>query len=474
MSLISPHRALAEALPLQSELDWPALRSLSPQRDNLGQQLRALLRPTVHHVRSWWRDVSGRSVRSQLAALHRQQDDLTLAIRQLAQPRRAAMCAAPEGRVQKLVWVSSWQTRCGIAEYSRHLVEALAEQTSWQISVLHDDRPTLPQVGALGNVSARPAFTAAMGASLGRLALQIAVEDADCVVVQHNGGMIPWKMLADLLLHPLLSGVRFVVVLHNTADILRLHPNLQQQLHQALRAASLVLVHTQRDIGLINAFGLSHVRRIPQGCPSGGEMTAPRKLLPQQAPVIGCTGFLMRHKGARDLIRAASDLRATWPRLRLRMVMAHYGSRASEAELRACKALARKLRFEDHIEWHTGFLPEADTLALLQGCDLIVLPYQHTEESSSAAARMAVASGVPTLVSDLPIFDDLGDAVGRVNHVTPGGLPGQIAEWLHAPLRRGQLQARAKTWRAAHEWEVIAEVLAAAITHLPPPKRHNV
>ena len=474
MSLISPHRALPETLPLQSELGWPALRSLAPQKENLGQQLRSLLRPTVRQLRAWWRDVSARSVHAQLAALHRQHDDLTLAMRQLTRPHRAASRGVPEGRVQKLVWVSSWQTRCGIAEYSRHLIEALVGQTSWQISVLHDDRPTLPQVTALEGVSARSAFTAAMGTSVGRLALQIAVEDADCVVVQHNGGMIPWKMLAELLLHPLLVGVRFVVVLHNTADILRLRPALQQQLHQALRAAALVVVHTQRDIGLINAFGLSHVRRIPQGCPSGGEAAVPRKLLPQHAPVIGCTGFLMRHKGVRDLIRAASDLRATWPRLRLRLVMSHYGSRGSEAEWRACKSLARKLRFEDHIEWHTGFLPEADTLALLQGCDLIVLPYQHTEESSSAAARMAVASGVPTLVSDLPIFDDLGDAVGRVNHVTPGGLPGQVAEWLHAPLRRGQLQARAQTWRALHEWEVIAEVMAAAINRLPPPRRQDV
>jgi len=471
MSLISPHRALPDVLPLHSEQGWPALRSLAPPHQSLSQHVRALLRPSVRKVRALWREVSGRGVKSQLAELHRSQDDLTQAIRHLVQERPRMSSAVADSKMQKMVWVSSWQTRCGIAEYSRHLVAELVEQKSWQISVLHDDRPTLPQVTPLEGVAVRAAFTANDGTSVGRLALSIAVERADCVVIQHHGGLMPWRMLADVLLHPLLRGQRVVVVLHNTADILRLNPNLQTRLHLALREADLVLVHTNRDVGLINAFGLSHARRIPQGCVSNSGACVPRRLPPQEAPVLGCTGFLLSHKGVPELIRAAADLRSTWPMLRLRLVMSLYDSKASAAEFRACKALARKLRFEDHIEWHTSFLPEAEAIALLRGCDLLVLPYLRTQESSSAAARLAVASGVPTLVSDLPIFDDLGDSVGRVNQVTPGGLSGQIAEWLHAPLRRGQLQARAQAWRAGHDWSVIAHVLASAIHLLPTSKR---
>ena len=104
---------------------------------------------------------------------------------------------------------------------------------------------------------------------------------------------------------------------------------------------------------------------------------------------------------------------------------------------------------------------------LLRGCDLLVLPYRNSEESASGAARLAVASGVPTLVSDQPIFDDLGDAVARANPITPGGLPGQIAEFLHAPTRRAQLQARSQSWLAAQDWQIVAEILTSAIAGMP-------
>ena len=121
----------------------------------------------------------------------------------------------------------------------------------------------------------------------------------------------------------------------------------------------------------------------------------------------------------------------------------------------------------EHIEWHTEFLPEAEQMALLRGCDLLVLPYLRTSESSSAAARLAVASGAPVMVSNLPIFDDLGDAVARFSETTPGGLGGQIADFLHAPHRRAQLQAQANAWRAEHDWAVIAGQLGSLLDTQP-------
>ena len=467
MSVISPRRHPPSVLAQQIQTSFPGLLTFQPPRQTLGEELRALLRPLARSLRRRWGFSAQHGVRAQLAELRRANQDLTVAVQQLMR-QAAPPSAGIAGQMrQHLVVVSPWRTRCGIAEYSRHLVDALSRQAAWRISVLHDDRPTLPQIAPMGEVREAPAFSLGNAPSLGRLALAIAAEQPDCVLIQHHGALIPWGELTDLLRHPLMDGRRVVLTMHNTADIRRLNANQQRRLQAALRDVELLIVHNSRDIGLLNAMGLSHVRRLAHGCPAGGDLPSVRKLLPHESPVIGSAGFLLPHKGAQELIRAAAALRGTWPTLRLRLAMSHHGSKLSETEFRTCERLARRLGFADHIEWHTGFLPEEQALALLRGCDLLVLPYRATEESASGAARMAVASGVPTLVSDLPIFDDLGDAVARANPITPGGLPGQIAELLHAPQRRVQLQARARSWLAAQDWELVAEILTSAIAGMP-------
>jgi glycosyltransferase involved in cell wall biosynthesis len=470
MSVMSPRRHVPGSLPQNAQTSWPGLLAYTPPRRTLGEELRALLRdllPWVRPLRQRLRDAGRGGVRVQLAELRRANEDLTLAVQQLMRQAAPPAAVAAGCRRPHLVVISPWRTRCGIAEYSRHLLSALSAGGAWRISVLHDDRPTLPQIGPVGDVRSAPSFRLHDAALVGRLALAIAAEQPDCVLIQHHGGFIGWNALADLLRHPLMEGRRAVVAMHNTADIRRLNARGQARLQAALRGVDLLLVHNSRDVGLLNAMGLSQARRLAHGCLAGGEAAAVRRLPPHEAPVIGSVGFLRPHKGAQELIRAASALRGTWPTLRLRLVMSHYGSRDSEAEFRACQRLARRLRFEDHIDWHTGFLPEEQALELLRGCDLLVLPYRASEESSSAAARLAVASLVPTLVSDQPIFDNLGDAVARANPITPGGLPSQIAELLHAAPRRAELQARARSWLAAHDWEVVADILASAIANAP-------
>ena len=73
-------------------------------------------------------------------------------------------------------------------------------------------------------------------------------------------------------------------------------------------------------------------------------------------------------------------------------------------------------------------------------------------------------------MSDLPIFDDLSDAVARFNEANPGGLAGQISDWLHAPLRRAHLQNQADAWRREHDVALVAEKLGGILDNLPVAK----
>ncbi len=471
MSVIRQHSPLPTAMPRQTQPGWHGLAAMThPVRPwaEADAWLRALLRPVVRPMRRWWRGLSGQSTAAQFAALRAAQNDLAMALQELLSAQAGSYPQAVAA-TRRLVWISPWQTRCGIAEYSRLMLAALfARQSGWRVSVLHDERPTSPQIAAPPNVAARCGFVAGEAGLAGQLARGIVAERADCVVIQHHAALIAWQSLADLLLHPAVAARRMVVVLHNTQEILGLPEPVRAYLHRALHGADRVIVHTNRDMALLHAFGLNNLQRIMHGCSPVANAPSARPMPPDGAPLIGCTGFLLPHKGARNLIRAAAALRSSWPDLRLRLVMARYDSRASELEFNACVALARKLRFERQIEWHTSFLPQRRVMELLAQCDLLVLPYGKTQESASGAARIAVASGVPTLVTDQPIFDDLGDAVGRLNDVVAGGLAGQLEEWLHDTGRRGALQQRARLWGAAHDWQVVSGELDALLNALVP------
>jgi len=429
-----------------------------------------LARPILRRIRS----VVLRDVPMQLAELRMAQEDMLVCLQALLANAPAPAALSPPtphsaANSLRLAWVSSWQTRCGIAEYSRHLLGAFQRQGAGpelRSVVLCDQRLKAPQIDSLPFVQVRPAFSIGRRDSMAPLAMTIADEQADLVVIQHQAGLLPWAGLADLLEHPALRSRCVVVALHNTAQLQALDAGLRARVSSALSGAARVLVHTRRDISLLQDLGIDNVAWLPHGCVAGPLPSPPRALSKLDSPLIGSTGFILPHKGLRPLLRAAALLRQIWPRLRVRLVTARYLDPVSDAELAACQALVHELGLGAQVEWHTAFEPAERVSALLAECDLLVLPYAPTTESSSAAARQAIASGVPTLVSDLPVFDDLGDAVERLDSIAPEPMAARIAELLRQPQQRGQLQSQAQHWSEGHDWALIGKRLQLMLAGL--------
>ena len=373
----------------------------------------------------------------------------------------------PKSSAPRVAWVSPWNVRCGIAQYSRHLLEAF-DRSLGDLMVLSDQREGLAQTEALPGVRIKAAFQVGAACSVPELAAAIAAEDPDVLVIQHQAGVLSWEALADLLEHPALaphpdsqvqSGRCVVVALHNCRDLLRSDAACRARVGAALDQCSRVLVHSVDDIGLLRDLGVVNTVWIPHGTTAGPAPRAPQVLLSGDAPVVGTTGFILPHKGLQRLITAIGLLLPTWPGLRLRLVTSRYPDPVSDLELAACEALVRSLRLEAHVEWHTEFAPNDLVLHRLSSCDLLVMPYAATLESSSGAVRQAIASGVPTLVSDLKLFDDLGDAVERLPGTSPEIIAARIDTMLRQPHARAALQKRGQAWLDQHDWSLIAERL---------------
>ena len=198
--------------------------------------------------------------------------------------------------------------------------------------------------------------------------------------------------------------------------------------------------------------------------PFQGDRAAVRRAIGRDTgTIVASFGYLLPHKGLRELIRGFALLRETIEDAHLLMLNALYPVAHSEEEMHACLDELRRLDLRDNVTLVTDFLSEQDVVARLSAADVIVYPYQHTQESASAAVKMGLGSLTPIAVTPLPIFDD----ILNVSYVLPGTAPESIAEGLVALLSnsagKSHLMGRQRKWVEAHEWSAVSARLDGLI-----------
>ena len=354
-----------------------------------------------------------------------------------------------------IAWVSTWNVRCGIAGYSKFLIENMpACDRIGQITILADGRTEAEG----GSIPVHSCWKLRMPDSLTQLLKAISMTDSDIVVIQHQPGLMTWSMLGDLLITLTKREKIVTVTLHNTLDLLDIESSDRCFVLGALGRIARVIVHTVTDLNRLKSLGLvENTVMIPQGALVRGNRPSSRSLGPADVPLIGCYGFFLPGKGIPQLIESLREVHMQWPTARLRLVNASYGGDDSVSEIQACKDIATISGLQGFIEWHTDFLSNEDSLELLAACDVIALPYQSSKEASSASLRTALCAGPPIMVTPLAIFDEADDAVRRFLGITSSEIAAGLTELLGDPLGREQLNQRAEMWISKHSWASISK-----------------
>lgn len=373
-----------------------------------------------------------------------------------------SLAPTDERAVPRVAWVTTWNIRCGIATYSKYLLDRYPDAAR-DVTVLCDERTQPADRASVGGPAARVAWRLGDPAAADRIVGEIVASGACVVVLQHQPGLLQWDLLTELLLDERLTRREIVITLHNVLD-LQARPD-RDDVVGAFRRASRLLVHNVRDLNLLKSWGLlGNVSLFPHGTLRPTIERPPARELPgSAAPIVGTYGFFLPGKGYDALIEALAKVRDEWPGATLRLVTAEYPGEESTAEIARCRALAQSLNLEDAIEWHTDFLFDDNSLALLNGCDLLVLPRRETLESASGAVRVALASRVPVLVTPVGVFDEMGTAVLRAAGVDSAMLASSIGAALRDRMLRDQTVDEADQWLEAHNWERMSERLCGMI-----------
>jgi glycosyltransferase involved in cell wall biosynthesis len=354
----------------------------------------------------------------------------------------------------KVAWVSTWNAKCGIAAYSEHLTAGF-EQQPFVFAARANDL-----VSSNADSYLR-CWDAGDDDDLSDLALAIDEKDIDVVVIQFNFGFFHQDHLYRFIKEQKDAGRMVVIDMHATLDPPQApHKKLSNYI-AGLALADRLLMHSCADMNRLKLLGVTeNLVLFPLGIL---DLDAIPDLSISEEPTIATYGFCLPHKGLEQVVEAVSLLKNDGFPVNLRMVNAEYPHDSSSALVKKLQSKIDKLGLAKQVMLETRFLSDEESLGLLKGSDLVIFGYSPTSESASAAVRYGFACGKPTLVTDIPIFEEFGNTVWRAKDNSPSVLADTIRQALNDINMRTPVfverQIQADSWRNQHRYSRLAQRL---------------
>jgi FkbM family methyltransferase len=322
--------------------------------------------------------------------------------------------------------LTTWNVQCGIATHSAELIGAFEDAdvriyAADQFPLLSDDGPEVFRLWHVGKGGNR----------LFAVLDHLRNSPVDLLLVQFNYGFFEHAALAEFIESVSELGIVVMVILHSTVDPMGDAPNWRvEELVPGLRRCGRVIVHASGDVSRLAAMGLSdNVLLLPHGVVVRDIERLQR--VHGDAPILSTFGFCLPNKGLVELVQAIGILHNRGIHVRLKMLNAVHPDPSSTETMHAILEAIAGLGLSSVIEFIPDYLDFDKVDEMIAQTDLFVNPYQQTGESASGAVRIGLRTRRPTIVTPLPIFDDLGAAVFRM----PGTAPQEMANGIATALR---------------------------------------
>jgi glycosyltransferase involved in cell wall biosynthesis len=347
-------------------------------------------------------------------------------------------------------------TQCGLATFTAALRGALLHSTTdegWVVRLVDESAPR-PGEEVVAQLIANDS------ASLRQAAAQL--NQCDVAILQHEYGVYGGADGSEIL--HLLDEVLVpcVVVLHTV--LTDPTPHQRQVLESVLAKADAVVAMTKtarERLAAGYAVDMTKVSIIAHGAPALETTMAQPVFRTGQFTVL-TWGLLGPGKGIEWGIEAMAMLRDLTPVPRYMVagqthpkVLLHegdvYRDRLREQVRQA--DLGSSITFDGH------YMNTSSLASLVRSADVVLLPYDSTEQVTSGVLIEALAAGKPVVATQFPHAREA--LAGGAGLLVPHGDPGAIAAALRSMITRGDVMARVTAAATATapqlRWPVIAD-----------------
>ncbi len=307
--------------------------------------------------------------------------------------------------------ITTWNIECGIAEYSKYIANEFID-LNYEVNIFCSTE-TIENSDDKIKYNTEKTFEQGSPLDISKINFTSKV-----IWIQHHFAFFPLDNSLSTQIETIKKDNKdFYITLHTTKPLLYMVEDIREEARLCLNQMDRIFVHTIDDLNNLKRVGLIHnVVLVPQGI-SLYEKEYKNENVNKTDFTIACFGFLYPHKGASKLIEAFAKFVKIYPNsnVKLKLLMTVKNDYKTINELEYCKKIIDALSIKDYVEWHTEFLEIEVIKENLQDSDCVILPYQYTEESSSAASRMVLSICDCVAVTPAPIFDDIRDCCITLN-----------------------------------------------------------
>ncbi len=341
----------------------------------------------------------------------------------------------------KIGWVSTWEVKCGIATYSKHLVSNF------------ENKPVIFSTFESNDENSIKCWnTSDKSKKLDKLYQEIINQEIDVLMIQFNYSFFDFNEF-NKFLQKLHKKVKILIELHSTYD----HPLIPEKKLEMIdfSKAHRILVHNINDLNRLKELGyINNVMLFPHGVLDFESKIKPKENL------LATYGFFLPHKGLIETIKAMKILKERGYNFKLKMLNAQYPADISANLINQAKELIKELNLEKDIELITDFLDDKVCLKELSYAKLVIFPYQETGESASGAVRYALAVNRDILTTPLKIFEDVKECGFVTKGFSPEDIAESIIEYFNTDKKRlEEVKEYRQKWLEAHRYSKLSKKL---------------
>jgi glycosyltransferase involved in cell wall biosynthesis len=363
-----------------------------------------------------------------------------------------------EENKSKIAWVSTYNTKCGIALYSQFLIDELSLGQNSSLRVFANTTQNYLDANKEDEITR--CWKDRFDKHNNSLINAILKYKATHVVINFNFAFFSMQNLKIMLEKFYEKNMKVTIIFHSVEDVLieGLESSLSW-IQETLVKVDSILVHNIEDLNILKSFNvINNVTLFTQGVQKQRGMLAETSDTNKDF-TFATFGFMLPHKGIKELIEAFSIVHKKKRDTKLLLLNALYDVDISYEYLQECKKVIQNLGLEKAITLCSDFLPEEEIYKKLESANLLVMPYQQTQESSSAAIRNALSTLKPILATPNKIFNDVADMIHICEDMTPKALAKEMLKCMSDRKFLHKYSERQQKWVQTHSWDNVAQKL---------------
>lgn len=309
----------------------------------------------------------------------------------------------PRNKVkQKIALMSTYNTKCGIADYAKYLI------STFEKDVVVFAPKTTQKLLKEDNLNVfRSWIYGRKNTNIEELKQSILDQEVTQFIIQYNFGFFSLEVLQELIEFCNVHTISIHLFLHSTKNIVLSNETISfLQIKQAMQKATNIYVHSIYDKNYLKQMGIfENTHLFTHGLDS--KLIKDIDAVEEEEMTLATFGYLLPQKGILELIDILMLLHEKGVKAKLLLLTALYPSTQSKQLEKAVKEKIDKSNIKQFITLDTRYLPVEQIVSKLSKSTKIVYYYGYTQESSSAAVRMGLLAQKEVITSSNEIFDNI-------------------------------------------------------------------